>query len=195
MKLGSEDRKKLILAGTLGVVALSTLIYEFAGSGSDTTPAPATPAVAVRRATPNPVAAHVSQSALDPTLHPEGMLATEALTYTGAGRNIFLAGSEPLTRVSIPKPIAGSADPRCNARAGVQRPARATADRPALFWYRAARGRKAAGIFPKGRRRVPGVRRVTLWGRRYRVGTINANSAQVTDLTNSNTQMLPLVQQ
>ncbi len=94
MKVGSDEKKKLIAAGALGAVALGVVIYNFAGGSSDA-PAPAAPVtVAVSRPTPNPIA-RVSRTATDPSLHPESMELTEQLLYTGSGRNIFAANSAP----------------------------------------------------------------------------------------------------
>ncbi|GAA3760121.1 hypothetical protein [Terriglobus aquaticus] len=193
MKIGTEDRKKLILAGTLGVLALGTMIYELAGSSSDTpSPAPA-PVTVARPATPSPVAAHVSSAALDPTLHPEGMQAAEALLYTGSGRNIFLAGSQAAVKtVSIPKPIAPV------RIAPVQSIPTGPPPPPPIdlrfFGTEQRRGGKRQAFFLKGDD-VFLATEGDIVGRRYRVGPITGNSAQVTDLTNNNTQTLPLVQQ
>ena len=191
MKIGTEDRKKLILASSLGVLALGTMIYEFAGSDS-APPAPA-PVTAVRPAAPSPVTAHVSRAEQDPTLHPEGMQAAEALLYTGSGRNIFLAGSQPAAaRIAIPKPIASvRTAPSVPVYIGPPAP-------PAIdlrFFGTAQRqGGKRQAYFLKGDD-VFLASEGDIVGRRYKVGTISQNAAQVTDLTNNNTQNLPLVQQ
>lgn len=193
MKIGNEDRKKLILAGSLGVLALATMIYEFAGS-SDTTPSAPVSTTVARSSAPSPVTAHVASAALDPTLHPEGMEAAEALLYTGAGRNIFLAGAAPeATRVAIPKPIAA-------VRTTVAPPPAYTGPPPPppidlrFFGTEQRQGGKRKAFFLKGDD-VFLAAEGDIVGRRYRVGTINATSAQVTDLTDNNTQLLPLVQQ
>ena len=193
MNVGTEDRKKLILAGSLGVLALGTMIYEFAGS-SDTPSSAPTPAVAVRRpATPSPVSAHVSNAALDPTLHPEGMEATEALLYTGAGRNIFMAGSEPVTKIAIPRPIAPvrTAGPVQQVPTGPPPPAPIDLR---FFGTAQREGGKRQAFFLKGDD-VFLASEGDIVGRRYKVDTINTTSAQVTDLTNNSTQLLPVVQQ
>ena len=115
MKIGTEDRKKLALAGTLGIVALSAVIYNFAaGGGTDSSPATPVPTPAtgnnIARNLPTPsgtAAAKISRSTMDPTLHPEGMELTESLLYSGTGRNIFSASSAPaLKEVRIEKPLA-----------------------------------------------------------------------------------------
>lgn len=192
MKIGTEDRKKLILAGSLGVLALGTMIYEFAGS-SDTTPSAPVPAAAVRRSTPSPVSAHIANAALDPTLHPEGMEAAEAILYTGSGRNIFLVGSEPPARVVIEKPIVS---PRTNVSQPIMNPGPPPLPPIDLrfFGTEQRQGGKRQAFFLKGDD-VFLASEGDIVGRRYRVGAVSASSAQVTDLTNNNTQTLPLVPQ
>jgi hypothetical protein len=193
MKIGTEDRKKLILAGSLGVLALGTMIYEFAGSSSDTAPSALAPATVARPAAPSPVTAHVTKAEHDPTLHPEGMQAAEALLYTGSGRNIFLAGSEAVVKpVSIPKPIAPV------RTAPVQPVYQGPPPPPPIdlrfFGTEQRRGGKREAFFLKGDD-VFLAAEGDIVGRRYKVGTISQSSVQVTDLTNNNTQNLPLVQQ
>ncbi|WP_419806103.1 hypothetical protein [Terriglobus sp.] len=194
MKIGSEDRKKLILAGSLGVLALGTMIYEFAGSGSDAPSAAPAPTTTVRQATPSPVAAHVSNAALDPALHPEGMEAAEALLYTGSGRNIFLAGSEPAANIPIPRPIVSPRTPAQPQPISNPGPPPPPPIDLRFFGTEQRQGGSRQAFFLKGDD-VFLASEGEIVGRRYKVGTISANSAQVTDLTNNNTQLLPLVQQ
>ncbi len=193
MKIGSEDRKKLILAGTLGVLALGTILYELVGSGSDASSPASTAAPVVRTATPNPVAAHVLQSALDPTLHPEGMLATEALVYSGSGRNIFSAHSEP-AKIDIPKPIAPVRTQPVSTMPVSPGPPPPPPIELRFFGTAQRKGGKRQAFFLQGDD-VFLASEGDIVGRRYKVGPINATSAQVTDLTNNNTQTLPMVLQ
>lgn len=194
MKVGNEDRKKLILAGSLGVLALALIVYELAGSSGDTSPPAAATAPVVRRAAPSPVTAHPANAALDPTLHPQSMEAAEALLYTGSGRNIFLAGREPAPEIAIPKPIVGPRTSTPPPQAISQGPATPPPIDLRFFGTEQRQGGKRQAFFLKGDD-VFLAAEGDIVGRRYRVGSISATSAQVTDLTNNNTQLLPLVQQ
>lgn len=194
MKIGSEDRKKLILAGSLGVLALGTILYEFAGGSDAPAPASAPPPVLRSNGTAaSPVTARVSRSALDPTLHPEGMLAAEAVVYTGSGRNIFSGILEQTARVDIPKPIAP-------ARVNTPPPAAYTGPQAPppidlrFFGTAQRQGGKRQAFFLRGDD-VFLAGEGEIVSRRYRVGTIAATSVQVTDLTNNSTQTLPLLAQ
>ena len=195
MKIGAEDRSKLILAGSFGVLALAYLVYTLAGTWGSSDAAPA-PAVANSRtavtntvnsaATGRPISSH-----LDPALHPEGMLLTESLVYAGSGRNIFLA---PGTQVDvaaatkIPTPIATARYVPPVGRTGPPPP-------PPIdlrfFGTATRRDGKRQAFLLRGEDvfvASPG----DIVSRRYRVDTITQTSVEVTDLTNNNTQRLTM---
>ena len=121
MKPGAENRKKTVMLGVLGAVALSGILYNlFALFGGPSTPPPT---VAPLSNAPAPLTATSSAgrtggapgainngpgaptampgvnaqklataaSSLDPTLDQAAMLRTESLVYSGSGRNIFSA--------------------------------------------------------------------------------------------------------
>ncbi len=194
MRIGVEDRKKLIAAGSFGVLAVGYLIYTLVGTGSpDAIPPPAALAsVANTTATvskPNPRA---TPSRLDPALHPEGMLLTESLLYSGSGRNIFLPpgmASTVAAATRIPKPIAPARYVPPAFVSNMPSPAppidlrffgtatRADGKRQAFFLHGDDVFIASAG---------------DIVSRRYRVGIISLNSVEVTDLTSNNTQRLPM---
>jgi hypothetical protein len=104
VKLGTENRKQIIVASVLGVVLLLTLAYEFMPSSStiaSTTPATtaadplALPAArpAVRHGSA-PVKKERPAQSLDPTLQLKLLAATEAIKYEGSGRNIFISQAD-----------------------------------------------------------------------------------------------------
>ena len=222
MKIGTENRKQLYLAGGLGFFALLA-IYPLYNElfGGPSTPATPPPPV-IRDATPGKTVATTGSSGsgskgvsappgfvvggsksaqrvgsgglqLDPTLHMEAMRVTESLVYTGSGRNIFAAGPAPTELAVVEKPKFSA------------RPAPAPPSPPPV----------PSGPPPPppinlkffGTATTPnGVRRAFLLNgddvflasagdvvqRRYRVVAINANSIQVEDIPNTNKQMLQL---
>ena len=212
MKTGAEDRKKLWMAGVLGVLALGAAfyIYEELFSGPDTvsppvvvtTTGPVKAPVATGKSVAAPAGYAVAGTAqrvgttgatLDPTLHMESMRVTESLVYTGSGRNIFAAGPGAAAPVKVvqakfsprPKPVIA---PVVVVNTGPPPP-------PPI-------NLKFFGTTTN----ASGVRRAFLLNgddvylaavgdvvqRRYRVVSISANSILVEDLPNSNRQSLPL---
>jgi hypothetical protein len=107
LKIGAEDKKKVIIVAALGVIvlglAINMLISVF-GGGSTPAPTPAatsTPQAAPARTTRSTAGEHAATripgigASLDPTLHPELMAQAESLEYSGNGRNIFSQFSTP----------------------------------------------------------------------------------------------------
>lgn len=198
MKVGSEDKKKLYVAGVLGAIALGYALYTFAGGSSDVPAAPAPAPVAagtLARSTPSPVVtAKLSRTSSDPTLHPEGMELTEQLLYTGSGRNIFGANSSPVAKVVIEKPVVGPRiQPVQQAPVNTGPPPLPPIDLRFFGTATRADGERQA-FFVKGDD-VFLATQGDVVSRRYKVGKIGANSVEVTDLTNNNMQRLPLAQQ
>ena len=102
MKVGAENRTKLIAASALGVLAVVLLAYEFSGwfSGSSSSAAApvATSTNLEKPPTRRPSSAKAAKGAspkqdaarnLDPTLRLDLLRASEDTKYQGTGRNIF----------------------------------------------------------------------------------------------------------
>jgi hypothetical protein len=121
VKLGTENRKEIIVAAVLGVLLLLIVAYEFMPSSStiaSSAPAAAeTGPLALPANAARPEARHGSKSAparkerpapsLDPTLQLQLLAASESIQYEGSGRNIFVSQAE----VVIPQPLApGTSD-------------------------------------------------------------------------------------
>ena len=203
MKVGTEDKKKLITAGTFGVFAVAYLVYTFVGSsGSDAPSAPPPAVVATAPAAPAntaghaaPATAHITPSKLDPTLHPEGMLLTESLLYSGRGRNIFAAPGTQLVETKlaeIPKPIAPARYvPTTPVNMGPPPP-------PPInlrFFGIATRKDGSRQAFLLQGEDVFVAAAGDIVSRRYKIGEVTAHDVTVTDMTNSNTQHIPLILQ
>src|SRR3954469_323366 len=99
LKMGAEDKKKVAIAVVLGVVVLflagRMLMENFSTPDVVATTPPIVttqPPATTSGARPAP---KVVGANLDPTLHPEWMAATESMTYSGTGRNIFSLISAP----------------------------------------------------------------------------------------------------
>ncbi|AXC14967.1 ponA (ponA) [Acidisarcina polymorpha] len=205
LKLGAEDKKKVYIAGALGLVALvligKTLMDTFSGGAP---PPTLPPQVAVQRP-PAPASSRSGQAPgaheatkipavadnLDPTLHPELMAQAESLEYTGNGRNIFSLTSAP---VDIPKPVASV---RPNAAETAQTGPPAPPPPPPIdlkfFGFSARQSGIKRAFFLRGDD-VFIASEGEVVDHRYKVVKIAPTSAQVEDIPYSNTQSLPLVQ-
>jgi hypothetical protein len=111
VKVGAENRKKVVAAGVLLFVAL--LLFArmalvdsgpSASAPAVTDPAAAAPTVArtgPRRLTPTSKTRNPLAATLDPRLRLDLLKGAEDVTYSGTGRNIFLSQEEE----PIPKPV------------------------------------------------------------------------------------------
>ena len=92
MKLGTENKKKTILAAVLVAVAAALLVYQFSGNGGQTA------APTQNTATPGakPAKKHLAMAhSLDPSLRFDLLKSSEDVTYKGTGRNIFRSEAPP----------------------------------------------------------------------------------------------------
>jgi hypothetical protein len=209
IKVGTEDKKKVYLAGGLGLVMLILLVrFLWQTFGPSPSPAPAPPPTVVSAprsaATPSggempqenttaPAYAHQAAklgglASLDPTLHPEIMRQAESLEYTGKGRNIFSMFSAP---PEIPKPIA----PIRNAHVdtGPPPPPPPPPINLGFYGYAAEKtGQKQVFLLHGDDIFIASEGDVV--DRRYRVVKIGTASVQVEDIPYHNTQTLPLRQ-
>jgi hypothetical protein len=207
MRLGNEDRKKLIAAGVLGFFALFACWYLFGIFFGGSTPAPQAAPVVVSSTVGAIPAAPLTKGGparklgttsgqLDPTLHEAAMHATESLLYSGTGRNIFAAGPAETLKpvIKIPKPIATAR----NTPPPVYRPPVPQTCPPScppigLKFFgtsTSATGERKAFLLQGDDVFLAAVGDVV--ARRYRVVGISANSIQVEDIPNTNKQNLPL---
>ena len=106
MKLGTENKKKTMIAGGLLLIAVFLLIRAFSGGGEEP-PAPAQStaapvAVGSKGKARKPARTSLAHS-LDPTLRFDLLKSSEDITYKGNGRNIF-SSQAPLPPAPIPSP-------------------------------------------------------------------------------------------
>ena len=194
MKMGTEDKKKLGILAVVGMFALGAAFYMYSELSTPDIPPPVatTETAPARVPVKSGVAKNVGTAAthLDPSLHMKAMLITESLVYSGSGRNIFSANSIPT--VVIPKAIA-SARPK-----GPVVPAAPVGPPPPppidlKFFGTATSGDGNRRAFLLHGEDVFLASPGDIVQRRYKVGTISANAIVVEDMTDSNTQTLPLI--
>ena len=226
MKAGSENRKKTIMAGGLGALALICVVrfYFYMFGGSDTPPPPAAPVI-VAAPTSKPAAPTGSSNSsssgkaampggnapgvaatkmattsasLDPTLDETAMLRTESLVYSGTGRNIFSATyTPPVAVIAKPKfPVrpTGPPPPPPPPPPPITCPPTCPPINLKFFGTdTGVNGSRQAFLLHGDDVYVASTGDIVQ--RRYKIGTISANSIEVEDLANNNKQMLPLQRQ
>lgn len=203
LKIGSEDKKKVIVASVLGVVVLILVVWQVLplfGGGATPAPLPQKIVQGPARMAPQPAktgeaheAAMVpssvagSMAGLDPTLHPEWMAAAESLEYAGKGRNIFSMESAPV-KIEVAK-----APPRPTEPSGPPQPPPPPPIDLKFFGYEAHTGGDRKAFLLHGDD-VFIAAQGDVVDHRYKVVAIAPMSIQVEDIPFNNTQTLPLVQ-
>jgi hypothetical protein len=203
LPLGLENKRQVYLAAALfSVVALIggwELYTSFAGPSTPrpvpqvATPVKATaaaPATLAATQATAPSAQKLDNIGIDPSLHMDKLAQSENIEYEGTGRNIFSAESAP---VKIPVPAA-SARPTVPVATGPPPPPPVPKP-PAIdlkyFGYSQKSDKSFVAYFTHGED-VFVAKSGEIVDRRYKVGTIKANSVEVTDLSYNNTQTLSL---
>jgi hypothetical protein len=217
VKGGTENRRKTIIAGVLGVAALCSVIYSlnlvFGGSSASApvpTPTPAatttsSPAVKKSSSSLSPQNASGGQgiapgvaavkmastsSSLDPTLDESAMLRTEGLVYSGSGRNIFSATYTPEAEMpkGVPPPRVVQAAPTPPASAGPPPPPPVDLK----FFGIALRNNGVKQAFLLNGEDVYLASVGDIVARKYKIVSIGTANIQVEDLQYKDTQTLPL---
>lgn len=199
MKLGAEDKKKLMWAAGLGAVAVLVLAYQLIPSTSTSAsvpagPAAATPAAAARsaahRSSPSGKKVYGPQS-LDPTLHLDQLAATEKVLYEGNGRNIFVSQAEAPT----PSPLGNGTTDHPKDIVYVTPTPPPPTPIPLKFFGFASKPNEPKKIFLSQGEDVFIAGEGEIVNRRYKVVRISGTSVEIQDMVNSGPpQSIPLTQ-
>jgi hypothetical protein len=214
IKLGTENKPKVIAAGVLFAIVAGLAIYQLtSGPSTPSTPAPAAaplrqPVPVVSRpaseaaasrpgtaaGTPagagGPAAHKLAGNNLDPALHLDKLANSESIEYAGNGRNIFSADSAPI----VPETPAASARPNMNvpvADAGPPPPPAPPQIDLRYFGYSAGKSGDKKAFLLRGED-IFMASAGDIVDHRFKVVAVQATSVQVTDLSYNNTQTLPL---
>lgn len=192
MKIGAENRNKLIAAVGLSVLAL-LLIGRFlltsAGpsTASHAVSAPPTAKGGVRKVAGRHKIDTTARS-LDPSLRYDWLRASEDTKYEGAGRNIFRAQAE------IPTPVAsGKSEDDDEAEKGPPAPPPPPPITLKFFGFASKPG-EPKRIFLSQGDDVFIAGEGDIVDRRYRVLRINPAAVEIEDVLNNNRQSIPLTQ-
>jgi hypothetical protein len=196
MKIGSENRNKLIIAVVLMVVAVGLLgQWLFSSGGTSSAASIPTSAVSV------PVGSTTTskkinrgnkpvktERSLDPTLRLDLLNTSEGTKYEGKGRNIFRAEAEVIPQPKFPA-----------IRPGPMPPPEATGPPPPppiplRFYGFASRPGEPKKIFLSQGDDVFIAGEGDIVDRRYKILQISPTSVEVEDVLTNNRQSLPLTQ-
>jgi hypothetical protein len=204
VRLGAENRTKLIIAISLGVVALvlagSRFVGSFGGgSSSAAAPAPVNVAESSPQALPPPAPRNPRKNrsagkkeagtgSLDPTLRYDLLRASEDTKYGGAGRDIFRV------HVDIPPPVAPVSTG--HGAIGPQLPPPPPPPPPINLKYYgfASKPGEPKRIFIKQGEDVFIAGEGDIVDRRYKVVRISPTAVEILDVLSNNRQSIPLTQ-
>lgn len=200
MKLGAENKNKVIAAVVLGLIAVVALAYEVSGwfgSSSASTSVPATTNVAVNvaprqrtnAANRNTASKKDPVQILDPSLRFDVLKSSEDTKYEGTGRNIF--------RVFVEPPPAPVVKVNTDQQAQVQQGPPPPPPPPPIelkFYGFATPAGGTKRIFLAHNEDVFIAKEGEIVDRRYKVMKISANSVDILDVLTNNRQSIPLTQ-
>lgn len=197
MRLGTEDKKKRLIAIVLVSLALTLIthtVWRLVNGPPAATPPVASasnlPAATSGRenAESDQPAIHVeSASLLDPTLHPEWMAMAENTVYSGTSRNIFSKDSLPPGKQGIEAPIAPV---RTGPAAIAGPPPPPPIDLKFYGFAQEKNGRRLVFLMHGEDVFIAGQGNIV--DGRYKIVQVRDNSVVVEDLAYNNEQTLPL---
>lgn len=188
MKLGAENRTKVIILGVLLLIAAISVIrmFDVFGSSAPAASTGRTAAAPPPRQAPNRGAAIADAGPrLDPELDLKRLESSEGMKYEGAGRNIFVPAMEP-----IPTPV----------ESGLKKPEPPPGPPPPpppppinlkFFGFANHPGEPKQAFLSQGDTVFIGAEGQIV-DRRYKIVRINPNSIEIEDVLNNNRQTIPL---
>jgi hypothetical protein len=190
VKVGAEDKKKLILAMVLMVAALALIgkfLFDSDESSPAASPASSSAATGASRAKGRGKKLTASARSLDPELRYDWLKASEDTKYQGNGRNIFMAQD-----VVIPKPVA----PAIKTPPPVPQAYQPPPPPPITlkFFGFANRPGEAKKIFLEQGEDIFVASEGDIVDRRYKVLRIGPTFVEIEDVLNNNRQSIPLTQ-
>jgi hypothetical protein len=207
VNLGIENRKQVIVAATLGVVALVIIGYWFLPSSSTIASTSSATSVTDPRGlaanAAHPAAHHGSGStsakkerpaqSLDPTLHLQLLASTEQIKYEGSGRNIFVSQADTVIPIPLRNGTVQGKDDKDKSGV-IQIPQQAPPPPiPLKFFGFANRPGQLKKVFLSKGDDVFIAGEGEIIDRRYRVVRISATSVEIQDLVVSGPpQSIPL---
>ena len=198
MKIGSENRNKVIAASLLGLIAVVRVGFMVWPSGAAENPAAASTyssssSQASSSSSSRPAPLHTAklvssgEPSLDPTLRLQLLHAVESINYGGSGRNIFV---EQPDAPPIPTPVVS---PVAEMPTGPPPPPPPPPITLKFFGFANKTG-EAKRIFLSEGEDVFIAAEGDIVNRRYKVVHINPGSVEIEDVLYNHSQNIPLTQ-
>jgi hypothetical protein len=182
MKLGVENSKKVVIAVALMVFALALFVFMVAGGNA--------PRVALGPAVSGPpqVTGRMPVNQIfDPSVRAEALAASESLTYTGKGPNLFRNQPDPPPPPTCAPLGASSRGLRyCSEVIVPDRPK--PAEIPLIFFGFASKSGEPKEVFLSHNQDLFVAREGDIVDRRYKIMHINPRSVEVQDLLDADAQ-------
>lgn len=194
MKIGAENRTKVIVAAVLGALALILVVrMMFPSLPSEPEATGVVPSVPAQpqvrpalRGRPGGHRAAGPPHSIDPSLRYDWLKASEDTKYEGNGRNIFMAQAE------IPQPVASAKEKEEEAKGPPPPPPPPPIN--LKFYGYASRPGQPKKIFLSQGEDVFIASEGDIVDRRYKVLHISTTSVEIEDVLSNNRQMIPLTQ-
>jgi len=184
--IGSGPSKKSTLPKTSPTVAVNK-----SASGASDNPAGIIPVPANALASA-PAAVKISGLNIDPALHLDKLAETEAIVYAGTGRNIFSTSSAPVaTKIEQALASARANAPPPPIVPAIPEPPKAPPIDLKYFGFTQNKDKILRAFFTHGDD-IFIAHAGEIIDHRYKVDSIQADSARITDMSYNNTQSIPL---
>ncbi len=201
MRLGVENRKKVIFTAMLSVVAVvlfANMVFNNNGPAVASVSSSAATSIATesRRAAHKAAVRSRIGNDLDPSLRTGDLRASEDVTYSGTGRNIFKAAPDEPVKPPEPvcAPLGGSSRglPRC-APIGPQPPPPPPPIDLKFFGFASKPGEPKKVFLSQGED-IFIAKEGDIVDRRYKVVQIKTTTVVIEDVLNNHTQEIALTQ-
>lgn len=197
MKLGLENKKKMIWLAVLGPLALLIFAYEIIPMFMDPAPVSSSSAQAAAPVAAPHTPARTAGKAkkvygenLDPTLKLDLLASSERTIYEGNGRNIFVSHAE-----DIPQPKASAVTDAAAEQAYVPPPVPPPPPIPLKFFGFASKPGEPKRVFLQQNEDIFVAGEGEIVNRRYKVVRIAPTSVEIQDMVGSGPpQNIPLTQ-
>lgn len=187
MKLGTENKKKTMIAGGLLLIAVFLLIRAFSGGGEEAsapTQSTAAPVAVGSKGKARKPARTLLAHSLDPTLRFDLLKSSENVTYKGNGRNIFSSQAPPPE--PIPQPVKSPMIP--------DTPPPPPPPPPSGLKFYGYAGPKNGGkkVFLIKGEDIFLAKEGDIVDRRYKIVRVGTTSVEVQDVLTNHTETIPL---